>query len=77
MKNYWVRFNRIEMALVVFFGIGLFLDVINRFIFKSIIPKEIIGYLFWLSLGLYLGFRLCRYEYIRVWKLKEKEHENN
>ncbi len=78
MKYYWRRFNNIEKGLVVFLGIGIFIGILNEDFLNTIIPKEISGYLFWLSLGLYLGFRLCRYEYIRVWKLlKKDEKENN
>jgi len=71
-NNYWKRFNTYEKSLAAFFVINIFLDVINKYILKSIIPKEIIGYLFWLSMGLYLGFRLCKYEYLRVYKKQSK-----
>ena len=75
MKNYWRRFSNIEKGLVIFFGIGLFIDTINKEFLNSAIPKEIVGYIFWLSIGLYLGFRLCRYEYKRVWKFMKKDED--
>jgi len=68
MRNYWKRFSFYDKGLVVFFMINLFLDVINKKILYSTIPSEIVGYLFWLSLGLFLGFKLCKYEYSRTLK---------
>jgi hypothetical protein len=63
MKNYWKRFSYFDKGLTVFFMINLFLDILNKKTLNSEIPSEIVGYLFWLSLGLFLGFKLCKYEY--------------
>ena len=63
MKNYWKRFIYLDKGLTLFFMINLFLDILNKNLLNSLIPFEIIGYLFWLSLGLFLGFKLCKYEY--------------
>jgi hypothetical protein len=41
--------------------VNLFLDVINEKLLHYWIPVEIVAYLFWLSLGLFLGFQLCQY----------------
>ena len=75
IKNYWKRFSYFDKGLAAFFMVNLFLDVINKKLLGSVIPTEIVGYLFWLSLGLYLGFRLCRYEYSRTLKEHSKEQE--
>jgi hypothetical protein len=40
------------------------------------IPQHIMSYIFWLNLGLYLGFRLCRYEHQRVWRKIEDDQRN-
>ncbi len=76
VKNAWKVFNIYERGLALFFMVNLFLDVINKKILNSIIPAEIIGYSFWLSLGLYLGFLLCKKETKRAWK-KYTEDEKN
>ena len=73
-NQYWTRFNNYEKCLAAFFMLNIFLDVINKKLLGSAIPKEIISYLFWLSLGLYLGFRLCKYEYNNVIKKHDKQH---
>ena len=75
IKNYWKRFNNYEKTLAAFFVINVFLDVINKKLLNSIIPIEIVGYSFWLSLGLYLGFRLCKYEYGRITKMQIEEQK--
>ena len=75
IKNYWKRFNLYQQCLAVFFIINLFLDIINKKILNSAIPSEIVGYLFWLSLGLFLGFKLCKYEYSRTLR-KHSEEQN-
>jgi hypothetical protein len=71
-KNYWRRFNFYEGVIVVFLMINILFVIINQRIEKPIIPIEIAGYFFWLSLGLYLGFKLCIQEYKRMWKEANK-----
>lgn len=77
MKNYWKRFSSFERAIQVFFMINLVLDIVNKNFLKSAIPIEIIGYLFWLSLGLYLGFKLCKNEYNRTLRKISENHKLN
>lgn len=55
--------------------INLFLDILNKNILNSVIPIEIVGYLFWLSLGLFLGFKLCKYEYSRTLRKQSEEQK--
>jgi hypothetical protein len=73
IKNYWKRFNIFQQLLAVFFIIGLFLDSINIKVFNSAIPSEIVDYFFWLSLGLFLGFRICKYEYNQALRKQSRE----
>ena len=68
VKNYWKRLSYYDKVLAMFFMINIFLDIINKKVLNSVIPNEIIGYLFWISLGLYLGFQICKYEFKRVLK---------
>lgn len=68
MKNYWKRFSYFDKGIAIFFMINLFLDIINKKALNSAIPDEIACYLFWFSLGLFLGFKLCKYEYSRTLK---------
>lgn len=35
---------------------------INEDYLEYLVPKEICGYSFWLSLGLFVGFKLCKSE---------------
>ncbi|MCC6181581.1 MAG: hypothetical protein IT237_07090 [Bacteroidia bacterium] len=65
-KGPWQRLYNYEKGLVVFFGVNLVFTLVNEKV--NLIPFEISGYFFWLSLGLYLGFRLVRWEVVRVQK---------
>ncbi len=73
-KNSWKRFSFYDKLLALFLMINIFLDVINTELLNSAIPSEIVGYLFWLSLGLYLGFSLCKYEYSRTLKVFSRQN---
>ena len=75
MKNYFSRFNIYEKCFAIFFMLNIFLDVLNKMLLSSAIPSEVVGYSFWLSLGLYLGFRLCKYEYGRMLKKQADEQK--
>lgn len=74
-KRYWTRFSIYEKSLAAFFMLNLFLDVINKKLLGSAIPAEVVSYLFWLGLGLYLGFRLCKYEYSKAIKKHEEQRK--
>ena len=70
MNKSWKRFRYFENGLAVFFMINLFLDIFNEKVLNLEIPHEIIVYLFWLSFGLYMGFRLCKHEFNRIIGMK-------
>ena len=61
-------FHRIA---AVFFLFSLGLCVITGSFLKSRIPIEIVGYLVFLSLGLYVGFQVCLGEIKRMINSKE------
>lgn len=65
-KDLWQRFYNYEKSLVVFFGVSLVFILVNEEI--NLIPFEMSGYFFWLSLGLYFGFLIAKREIIRVQK---------
>ena len=75
IKDHWKRFVNYEKGLALFFIISIFFDIVNEKFLNSQVPAEIIGYMFWLTLGLYLGFRLCKYEFRRVWAIMHEEDE--
>lgn len=63
-----------EGAIAILFIGSLGLFILNRDFLHYLIPNEIAAYLFWLSLGLYLGFQLYKYEMKRLmkqWKQQE------
>lgn len=68
-RKKWLLIGLYGKIISVFFMVNVFLDVINEKLLHYWIPVEIVAYLFWLSLGLFLGFQLCQY---LVFK-KEKE----
>jgi hypothetical protein len=42
-----------------FFLINIFIYILNGTLLKKIIPIEIIGYFFFLSLGIFIGVQCC------------------
>lgn len=79
MKNQWKQFSNLEKSIGIFLIINLFLDLINKYFLKSTIPNEIIGYSFWLSLGLFLGFKSCKFYFSKAIKknITDPELKNN
>lgn len=74
-ENDWKRFSIYERLTMWVFIINLIFIIINKEILKSKFPESIQGYLFFLSLGLYIGFLLCKNEYTRVLKKKNNKQE--
>jgi hypothetical protein len=73
-ESYLKRLLIYELVATTLLLVSFFFFILNEDFFNHIIPKDIAGYLFWISLGIYLGFKLCKYELKRVWK-KMKEDE--
>jgi hypothetical protein len=65
-KDPWQRLYNYEKGLVAFFLANLVSTLVNERV--NLIPFEISSYFFWLSLGLYLGFMLVKWEIVRVRK---------
>ena len=66
----WKRLKIYEGIVVINFIINIVFYILNKDFLNHIIPVDIAGYMFWISLGMYLGFQWCKYEFIRVLKLK-------
>jgi len=64
-----------DKIITYFFASNLVIIVINREILGSRFPKIIQSYLFFLSVGLYFGFKICNAEYKRT--LKNIHNERN
>lgn len=71
----WKRFNVYEGIIAINFLCNLFFYAFNEAVLKYAFPRDIAGYMFWISLGLYLGFQLCKYEMRRVWKKQTEKQE--
>ncbi len=69
------RFKISEKIIVIIFVISLYFYIFNKDFLYSFFSEKISGYFFWLSLGLFLGFQLCKYELIRVLK-KDSEDQS-
>ena len=74
-ENDWKRFSIYERLTMWFFIINLIFIIINKEILKSKFPEYIQGYIFFLSLGLYIGFILCKNEYTRALKKKNNKRD--
>ena len=77
IKNIRKRLNIYEGIVAINFICIMVLCIVNQEVLKYLVPKEIAGYLFFLSLGLCLGFWLYKYEYIRLWKKMKAEEQKN
>jgi hypothetical protein len=54
--------NEKRNSLMWILVINLIISILLSSIGQEIIISEFISYYFWLSLGLFLGFQLCKYE---------------
>lgn len=53
--------NRLVSRVGIVLGLFLFINIILSSFGRSYVVHKYIDYSFWLSLGLYLGFKLCIY----------------
>ncbi len=66
------RITIIHRIALCFFLFSLALDVVNDAFLKNKMPREIIGYLIFLTLGFYVGFHICLDE---VKRMEKKESD--
>lgn len=76
MQNKWRNIKRYEAVLAIAFITSIALFIANDFIGYKV-PKEFLGYFFWLSLGLWLGFQLYKQEHKRLYKEEQKQSNKN
>ncbi len=76
-KSNWKFFHRCELVCKIFLICNLIFIIINDELLKSKFPEFIQGYLFFFSLGLYIGFIFCKNEYRRVLKKMYPDQEKN
>lgn len=75
--NIWQKFNIYEKISITFFILNIFFYILNEDYLLYAIPKQISGYLFWLSLGLFLGFQVSKNEFARVMRKQEENKDKN
>jgi hypothetical protein len=56
MRNRVMSYRKIVIGI---FGFAIVLGLINDIYLNKVIPLEIIGYIFFLSTGIYIGFFFC------------------
>lgn len=70
----WKRFIIYERIVSYNFLLNIGFYIANKELLNNIVPNEIEVALFFLSLGIYLGFQLCKFESNRVWKINENKN---
>jgi hypothetical protein len=73
----WKRIKLIETIIDGFFIINIVFLILDKWFLNFVIPKDIVGYFFWLSLGLWLGFQWCKYEAKRILNKRPPDIRNN
>lgn len=68
MKNNknWKRFSIIDKGFALLFILSIILNSFCTELIESDLANTIFSYMFWLSMGLFIGFQLCKHEYRRV-----------
>lgn len=65
----WKRFVLYERIIACNFLLNIVFYVLNEDYLHYLLKREISVCLFWISLGLYIGFQLCKYEIRRLLKI--------
>jgi hypothetical protein len=76
----WKRFIIYEGIVSYNFLLNIGLFIANKEFLNNFIPDDIERTLFFLSLGLYIGFQICKHESKRVWEINKKlnkQDDNN
>ncbi len=58
----WKKVILIEKIISILLTINIILVILNNENFFLIFYSDLINYFFWLSLGIYIGFKLCKKE---------------
>ena len=73
----WKRFVRIENLIQMLLIISILTPILTQIFFKFKIPMKIQGYVFFLSLGLFVGFEMSKNEYRRALRKKNEDINSN
>lgn len=65
--------NRRTRILDNALGIIFFISVLACSFGREFFSGEFVNYFFWLSLGLFLGFQLYKYEIKRMWRKAQQK----
>ena len=65
-KSIWKRFFVLQTGLIIFSILNIIFTCISNKQLRIEFPGNLRGYLFFLSIGLYFGFLICKKEYERV-----------
>ncbi len=68
----WRRFHFFELSLIILLIVITIIHLIGRELIFSNFLSDVLNFSFFFSLGLYLGFRLCKREYSRLLKKANK-----
>lgn len=62
-----------QVIVTLLMGVSFVLEIVNKELLDEIIPQDIMNSLFWLTLGLYIGFYLNSYTVRRTYMQNEKK----
>jgi hypothetical protein len=72
----WTRLNRFHRIFLSFFLFCILIFIVNNVFLKNKIPKDLLGYFLFFSLGIYIGFNVCLSEFKRITKIKNNNRSN-
>jgi len=77
INKIWKRYVRIEKIFQLLLIISILTPILTQFFFKFKIPIKIQGDIFFLSLGLFVGFEISKNEYTRALRKKNEDIKSN
>jgi hypothetical protein len=66
INNNWKRFLIIEKVIQILLMLSIIIPVFCEIAFNRIIPINFQGYFFFCCLGLFIGFKLSKKEYMKA-----------
>ncbi len=60
------RLVTFEKVIQIFLLANIIIPIVFEILFKIVIPLKFQGYSFFLSMGLFIGFKICKNEFIRT-----------
>lgn len=75
MNSILKEVNIVEIVLGVYLFANVIFYPINGDELDYLVPEEIVIYSYWLSVGLFVGFKVCRYQMTRILKKRYQREE--